>query len=201
MNGKEALTVAAAIKRARGTSSIRRLANESGVSAGQISRIEAGEVARPSLETLMAISRGLNSNPLPILVLSGHVDEAEARRQLAELFGDASEIEDEWGAEETQRARNVLADPASSFEEVRRIASDLFAGEPLYETTWDESHLLMASAAGSASLRTLAQLWSQLTPERQDKALDFLRDQAQLSRQETSADAAHAVATWTSEEN
>ena len=54
--------------------SIRELARQAGVSAAQISRIEAGAVDQPSIDTLVGIARALDRNPKPLLIVSGTED-------------------------------------------------------------------------------------------------------------------------------
>ena len=71
-----------------------------------MSRIESGEVAQPSADTLISLARALDRNPAPLLIVSGHIDAREARMVLLEMFrpnvGDEydpttdSELVDEW---------------------------------------------------------------------------------------------------------
>ena len=55
-----------------------RLLGQRGVSAAQISRIEAGEVDKPSVETLVALPRELDFKPVPLMILAGHIAGDEA---------------------------------------------------------------------------------------------------------------------------
>jgi len=71
--------------------SVRELARRAGVSAAQVSRIEGGQVNRPSREILVALARALNRNPLPLVILAGHLDAREARDALAPLFREGAE--------------------------------------------------------------------------------------------------------------
>ncbi len=57
--------------------SIRELARRSGISAGQISRIESGDVDKPSPSTLSALAAALGRSPVPLLYLAEHIDEDE----------------------------------------------------------------------------------------------------------------------------
>ena len=66
--------------------SIRELGRRTGVSAAQLSRIEAGQVEQPSIDTLVAVARGLDRNPKPLLIVSGHIGRDEALLNPSELF-------------------------------------------------------------------------------------------------------------------
>ena len=57
---------------------MRELARRSGLSAAQISRIESGEVERPSAETLARLAIALERSPEALYVAVGHLDVAEA---------------------------------------------------------------------------------------------------------------------------
>src|SRR4051794_20950287 len=65
--------------------SLRSLARETGISAGQLSRIESGETARPSIKTVLRLAPALNLNPSLLLALAGHLDHRTARRELSQL--------------------------------------------------------------------------------------------------------------------
>ena len=69
--GDERWTVAAAVKRCRTLSDepLRVVADRAGVSVAQINRIENGHVHHPTAEMLIAIARGLQRNPLFLLIL------------------------------------------------------------------------------------------------------------------------------------
>lgn len=77
--------------------SIRELARRAGVSAAQISRIESGQVLRPSREILVALGKALDRNPLPLLILANYLTASEARDALRPLFRDGAELPEEWG--------------------------------------------------------------------------------------------------------
>src|SRR3954453_2966697 len=62
--------------------SLRELGRRSGISAGQISRIEAGEVERPSVETLQAIAEALGRSAAPLLLAAGYIERAEFHRSV-----------------------------------------------------------------------------------------------------------------------
>lgn len=183
---KQAYTVAEAIRRARTdapSKSLREVAENSGISAGQINRIENGHVEHPSAETLVAIARGLGLNPFFLLVLSGHVSEEEARRHLVQMFEEGSEIQQEWDMEAAEIRKN-LGDPEWPIEQIHRIAFDLFIGEPLWEVAWDDSYLLMATGEANEKMREIATLLGGITDERRPRVIEYLRDQVELSRRD-----------------
>jgi len=63
---------------------MRGLARRSGLSAAQISRIEAGEVERPAAETLVRLAKALDRDAQLLLVFAGHIRGARARQLLRE---------------------------------------------------------------------------------------------------------------------
>src|SRR5690349_1789553 len=75
---------------------VRELSRRSGVAAPQISRLERGEVKKPTVETLVSLARGLDWNPIPLLILAGYVEIDEARARLREYFVEGSELIEEW---------------------------------------------------------------------------------------------------------
>lgn len=179
-------SVAEAIRQARqdpGGKSLRTVAERAGVSAGTINRIEKGKVGRPSAETLIAIARGLELNPFLLLVISGHVPEEEARRRLLQMFDEGSEIQQEW-EREAPKIREQLADSTWPEEEIRKLAFDLFVGEPLWEVAWDDSYLLMASGPENERMREISTLLRAIIDERLPRVIEYLRDQAVLSRRD-----------------
>jgi transcriptional regulator with XRE-family HTH domain len=81
-------TLAAVTKeaRVRARLSMRGLARRSGLSAAQISRIEAGEVERPAAETLVRLAKALDRDAQLLLVFAGHIRGARARQLLREAI-------------------------------------------------------------------------------------------------------------------
>src|SRR5258708_15835600 len=67
--------------------SMRALARRSGLSAAQISRIEAGEVERPVAETLVKLAKALDRDAQLLLVFVGHIRGARARQLLRQASG------------------------------------------------------------------------------------------------------------------
>lgn len=66
-------TFAWAVRAGRGwaNQSLRLLARSSGVSAGQLNRLETGKVEKPALETVLALAPALNFHPTPLLISRG----------------------------------------------------------------------------------------------------------------------------------
>jgi transcriptional regulator with XRE-family HTH domain len=106
--------------RVRARLSMRGLARRSGLSAAQISRIEAGEVERPAAETLVKLAKALDRDAQLLLVFAGHIRGARARqllRQAIEALPEPGKAEHADGLarleaedEREQRLREELAD-------------------------------------------------------------------------------------------
>src|SRR5436309_14185502 len=106
--------------RTRAGISMRGLARRSGLSAAQISRIEAGEVERPVAETLVKLAKALDRDAQLLLVFAGHIKGARARqllRQAIEALPEADRAEHadalaqlEAQGEREQRLQEELAD-------------------------------------------------------------------------------------------
>jgi transcriptional regulator with XRE-family HTH domain len=81
---EQVLTMAAVTREARVRAglSMRGLARRSGLSAAQVSRIEAGEVERPVAETLVKLAKALDRDAQLLLVFAGHITGARARQLL-----------------------------------------------------------------------------------------------------------------------
>jgi transcriptional regulator with XRE-family HTH domain len=100
--------------------SMRGLARRSGLSAAQISRIEAGEVERPAAETLVKLAKALDRDAQLLLVFAGHIRGARARqllRQAIEALPEPGKAEHADGLarleaedEREQRLREELSD-------------------------------------------------------------------------------------------
>jgi len=108
--------------RVRARLSMRGLARRSGLSAAQISRIEAGEVERPVAETLVKLAKALDRDAQLLLVFAGHIRGARARQLLRE----AIEALPEPGRAEHADA---LARLEAEDERERRLREELAAAE------------------------------------------------------------------------
>ena len=187
--------------------SVRQLAKRAGVSAGQLSRIENGQVRKPSHEILVALARALNHNPLPLLILAGHMSDDEAREALAPLFRDGAELPEEWERWpqfDVNEVRSLLASSTTSGEDLRRIAADVFRVAETDETLWDDSYeLAMARGEDAAELRKLMNIWRYIGGHRQQlleygeslRRLADLEYQAQARQDELASAARRTEAT------
>ncbi len=118
------VTMAGVIKEARTRArlSMRGLARRSGLSAAQISRIEAGEVERPAAETLVKLAKALDRDAQLLLVFAGHIRGARARQ----LLRQATEALPEPGRAEHADA---LAQLEAEDERERRLRGELADAE------------------------------------------------------------------------
>src|SRR6266511_1895200 len=146
-------TLAAVTKEARlrARLSMRGLARRSGLSAAQVSRIEAGEVERPAAETLVKLAKALDRDPQLLLVFAGHIRGARARQLLREAIealpepgraehADALarlEAEDE----REHRLREELADAEGALAKAQQdLAEARFEGEGVAAKPLREAH-------------------------------------------------------------
>src|SRR6266545_3976115 len=128
--------------RVRARLSMRGLARRSGLSAAQISRIEAGEVERPVAETLVKLAKALDRDAQLLLVFAGHIRGARARqllRQAIEALPEPAEQADalarlEVEDEREQRLREELADAERALATAQHAAGERVAAAPLRET-------------------------------------------------------------------
>jgi transcriptional regulator with XRE-family HTH domain len=112
--------------RVRAGLSMRGLARRSGLSAAQVSRIEAGEVERPVAETLVKLAKALDRDAQLLLVFAGHIRGARARQLLQQAIeavpepGRAEHAESlaqlEAEGEREQRLREELADAEAALD-------------------------------------------------------------------------------------
>jgi transcriptional regulator with XRE-family HTH domain len=110
--------------------SMRGLARRSGLSAAQVSRIEAGEVERPVAETLVKLAKALDRDAQLLLVFAGHIRGARARQLLRQAIeavpepGRAKHADAlarlEAEGEREQRLREELADAEAALAEAQR---------------------------------------------------------------------------------
>jgi transcriptional regulator with XRE-family HTH domain len=130
--------------RVRAGLSMRGLARRSGLSAAQVSRIEAGEVERPVAETLVKLAKALDRDAQLLLVFAGHISGARARqllRQAIEALPEPGRAEHadalarlEAEDEREHRLREELADAEGALAKVQQDldeARERGAGEPL----------------------------------------------------------------------
>ena len=130
--------------RVRAGLSMRGLARRSGLSAAQVSRIEAGEVERPVAETLVKLAKALDRDAQLLLVFAGHIRGARARQLLRQAIeavpepGSAEHAEAlarlEVEGERERRLREELADAEAALAQAQRElgeARERVAAEPL----------------------------------------------------------------------
>jgi len=130
--------------RLRAGLSMRGLARRSGLSAAQVSRIEAGEVERPVAETLVRLAKALDRDAQLLLVFAGHIRGARARQLLreaikalpepgsAEHAGALARLEAE--GEREHRLRDELAEAEAALAGTQRDldeARERVAAEPV----------------------------------------------------------------------
>lgn len=174
-------TLAAVVResRERDGLTIRELARRAGISHTQVSRLESGEVTKPSREVLVAIGKGLDRNPIPLLILAGHYDEEEAVEALKPMFREDAELPNAWpdtSVWTVEEADDFLYDPdlGHDIEELMLLAADVFAVPETDETLWDPSYLLAAARGEDAwHLQRFMATWRYLDSELRARWLDY----------------------------
>src|SRR6266496_2572835 len=129
--------------RVRARLSMRGLARRSGLSAAQISRIEAGEVEQPAAETLVRLAKALDRDAQILLVFAGHIRGARARQLLREAIealpepGRAEQADAlarlEAEDEREHRLREELVEAERALAKAQHAAGGQVAAEPLRE--------------------------------------------------------------------
>ena len=112
--------------RARAGLSMRALARRSGLSAAQVSRIEAAEVERPVAETLVKLAKALDRDAQLLLVFGGHIRGARARQLLQQAI---EALPEPGGAEHAE----ALARLEAENERERRLGEELAEAERALE--------------------------------------------------------------------
>ena len=107
--------------------SVRELARRSGVSAGQVSRIENGKSLQPNFDTIGALASALGRSYLALGCLAGD-SEAIASLSPDELDQAPGWVRDRWPAERV--GAWITADELDE-REVLLLARDLFVGSDL----------------------------------------------------------------------
>ena len=140
--------------RVRAGLSMRALARRSGLSAAQVSRIEAGEVERPVAETLVRLAKALDRDAQLLLVFAGHIRGARARQLLRE----AIEALPELGRAEHADA---LARLEAEGERERRLRAELADAEAALaqaQRDLDEARVRVAAAPLRAAQQRLREV-------------------------------------------
>jgi transcriptional regulator with XRE-family HTH domain len=169
--------------------SIRELARRSGLSPAQLSRLEASEVGRPSVETIVAIAHALSRHPVPLLIAARAVKGEDARTQLLELLRTAQDGQASWDANGFSER---IADPAVAPQTIATLAGELFTVAGGGQTIGEPYQQVHGSGTVSPELDSILAFWDDLTVERRGKILDFATDQRILSRLDRQAASATA---------
>jgi transcriptional regulator with XRE-family HTH domain len=161
--------------RVRAGLSMRGLARRSGLSAAQISRIEAGEVERPVAETLVKLAKALDRDAQLLLVFAGHIRGARARqllRQAIEALPEPSRTEHadalarlEAEGEREQRLREELADAEGALAKVQQDldeARERVAAAPVREAHKRLREVGMLAQRGAAEVAQKRRQFEQL---------------------------------------
>lgn len=150
--------------------SVRKLAEKAGLSPAQVSRIERGMVEQPSIDTLAAIAKALDRNPIPLWIVARHVEGLDALELLREMLSPDAEIFDEWGdVSERDSALELISDPSPDAERVRELAAKVFKTFETEETLWDTYvHRLSREPYASSGLGSIVH---HLRTSRQSQAL------------------------------
>jgi len=177
---------------------LRELARRSGVSAGQLSRIENGQVAQPAEETLQRLAAALNRDHRPLEFLADRLPFADLCTGVSALFADIYDRgeQSEWanavaGAQWAVRQAEGLDDPDE--RQIRMWE----AGASLARLWFDHkvygnvpAELLTVSA--DPDLREIAEAWPALTDERKRLVRLLVADQVFISDRERRGGAAVA---------
>lgn len=142
--------------------SVRELARRASVSASQVSRIENGEIKKPSEELLQALAETLGVQPDALLYRAGHIDDEEfAARNLRRL-----------------ESIDRLALPyrlVEGFVQEDKVDLAVIASIVL-------PLIYPGGVDGDDGLHTLTNIWRSLTPERARLLLAHAHDQQRLSK-------------------
>src|SRR5438034_7019227 len=137
--------------RVRARLSMRGLARRSGLSAAQISRIEAGEVERPAAETLVKLAKALDRDAQLLLVFAGHIAGARARQLLRQALG---ALPEPGGAEHA----DALARLEAEDEREQRLREELAEAESALAQAQQDLHEARFEGEAHKPLRELGML-------------------------------------------
>jgi transcriptional regulator with XRE-family HTH domain len=147
---------------------VRELARLSGISAGQISRLENESVDRPSAKTLVSIATALGRHSEPLLFAAGIANAETVQEWVAEF---ESRVGLEFGEDVTLAlAGEVDSSWVASFLWDRTYAAfvaRMVAGEDVAQASWE--------------LDEIGKAWERITPERRKVIRAFVADQEVLS--------------------
>jgi transcriptional regulator with XRE-family HTH domain len=164
--------------------SLRSLARETGVSAGQLSRIESGETTRPAIKTLLALAPALDLHPSLLFALAGHLDPYSARRELAALVDESRDelIEEYDDAGDYADELLARAEALRDDDAVRDLAMELATLVTRPVGNPPELVGLAPSGAGDRPLLTdVIARWEQMSPDRRWRLHEIAKDFAVAS--------------------
>lgn len=181
-------TLGAAIRTSRKAAglTLRDLAAQSGVSSGQLSRIENDETAAPGSNTLRSIAGALGRPDRPLMYLGGQLSFQLLYYEMPEHAA-WSTLESHWPLDRVNDLYDTLtkAQPGSPpYEEAeveaRHFAFDAFVlmrrGELL------ENAGIVSHGGDSPMLKIILDIWPELTAERQGLLAAAAEDQLVLSQ-------------------
>jgi transcriptional regulator with XRE-family HTH domain len=157
---------------------VRELARRAGISHTQISRIESGEVASPSREVVVRLAQALDRNPVPLLVLAGHLRDNRARLVLRPMFRPGAELPEAWPDDPVLSLDEAIAavhDPRSTQEDLMRVAVGVFEVAESDETLWDPSHSQYLTAGEDDDELELLGIWRYVRGARRGEFLQYGR--------------------------
>jgi transcriptional regulator with XRE-family HTH domain len=196
-NTKSLPLIAKAIRTVRLASGlgVRELGRQAGVAAPQISRLEKGEVRKPSVETLVSLARVYEYNPVPLLIMAGYFDAEGARRRLQPMFADGAELLEDWlfqpskGETAIAGAREAINDPSTTLKQLQQIAYDVWMSGETAETLWDDAFRALAEPGESDDeLQEIVAAWPAISTQRRAWLLQAARDHVVLSHKEFKAE-------------
>ena len=171
---------------------VRELARKTGVSHTQISRIESGSVASPSVDVLIDLAKGLSCRPAPLLIVAGHITGEDARAELVWMFRPGAELADVWGDWAHlgwEQACALVRDPNASDVDLKTLAFDVFVAGETNETLWEGEPLVVPIGPGQAPLRMLLNSFEFVDERRRASLVEYASALRRLQELEELADA------------
>jgi transcriptional regulator with XRE-family HTH domain len=188
LSAYEALELGPLIRRARESSrlSLRELARRAGVSAGQLSRIENGQVLQPAQDTLEPLARALNRDPRPLEFLADRMSFDDLCDGIDAMFdemyerGETSPLEDA-----TSGARWAIKEAQPDDREDQRWEAGASLAHVWFEhRVYGNVSADVLSTAEDPDLRAVAEAWPGLTDQRKRLVRLLVADQVFVSERE-----------------
>jgi transcriptional regulator with XRE-family HTH domain len=180
--------------------SIRELGRRTGVSAAQLSRIEAGRVRQPSIDTLVAVATAVGRSPKALLIVSGHISGRERLVALRQMLGlrpngepdpnSTSDLIEEMDAMfdepffEAERALLQQDDPPE--DELLEAAENIFIMSVHSDSSdaWGSFIGPLMATLGGDELQEHVKTVRLLPPDRRQKVFEYALEQRALDRLE-----------------